>query len=369
MKKLKSSKSTSPGLVSLLIISLLVFTSACIQSESDPRKVIPAVSEKKTVPPDKMNEIFKAVETPYKYGIVLKGEGDTKVDCPSIFRHGEKWYMTYIIFDGTGYESAIAESDNLLHWEKLGKILPFREGTWDALQAAGYVALQDHTWGGSYKLRTHDDRYWMSYIGGALEGYETDPLAIGMAWTDDPIKVKPWTRLEKPVLSRDQPDCREWEMLTQYKSNIFLDESESLGWPYVMFYNAKSENAYERIGMAVSDNMTTWHRYGEDPVIDNGSGISGDPQITRIGDLWVMFYFGAFYKPGAFDTFACSYDLVHWTKWDGTDLIAPSEPWDETYAHKPWVVFHNGIVYHFYCAVGNEGRVIAVATSTDLKTK
>jgi hypothetical protein len=27
----------------------------------------------------------------------------------------------------------------------------------------------------------------------------------------------------------------------------------------------------------------------------------------------------------------------------------------------------NGVVYHFYCAVGDQGRVIAVATSKDLK--
>ena len=41
----------------------------------------------------------------------------------------------------------------------------------------------------------------------------------------------------------------------------------------------------------------------------------------------------------------------------------PSEPWDKTYAHKPWVIKHNGVVYHFYCAVGDQGRVIALATS------
>ena len=28
---------------------------------------------------------------------------------------------------------------------------------------------------------------------------------------------------------------------------------------------------------------------------------------------------------------------------------------------------HDGVVYHFYCAVGNEGRVIALATSKDLR--
>ena len=134
-----------------------------------------------------------------------------------------------------------------------------------------------------------------------------------------------------------------------------------------MFYNGKSD--CERTGMAVSKDMKTWLRYGKEPVIDNGRGISGDPQIVRVGDVWVMFYFGAFWKPKAFDTFACSYDLVHWTKWTGPHLIEPSEPWDQDYAHKPWMVKHDGVVYHFYCAVGNQGRVIALATSKDLKPR
>ena len=89
----------------------------------------------------------------------------------------------------------------------------------------------------------------------------------------------------------------------------------------------------------------------------------------KIGDVWVMFYFGAGWKPRAFDTFACSYDLAHWTKWDGQNLVEPSEAFDQTYAHKPWVLKWNGVVYHFYCAVGSAGRVIALATSKDLKTE
>lgn len=80
-----------------------------------------------------------------------------------------------------------------------------------------------------------------------------------------------------------------------------------------------------------------------------------------------MFYFGAFWKPKAFDTFAASRDLVHWTRRDGSHLIEPSEPWDAAYAHKPWLLKYNGVVHHFYCAVGNPGRVIALATSRPMK--
>jgi hypothetical protein len=59
--------------------------------------------------------------------------------------------------------------------------------------------------------------------------------------------------------------------------------------------------------------------------------------------------------------------MATWTKWTGPHLTEPSEPWDNEFAHKPWVVFHNGVVYHFYCACGDQGRVIAVATSRDMK--
>ena len=82
-----------------------------------------------------------------------------------------------------------------------------------------------------------------------------------------------------------------------------------------------------------------------------------------------MFYFGAFWKPGAFNRFACSYDLINWTDWDGEDLIKSSEDYDEKYAHKPWVLKWNGIVYHFYNAVGDSVSVIALATSKNLKNK
>jgi len=330
----------------------------------------PGDGERKAVSQETMQAIYEKVKTPHKYGILVKGEGGRKVDCPSVFRQESNWYMMYLIFDGDGYETAIAESNDLLHWKTLGKILTFKnENVWDANQVGGYIALQDHTWGGSYELGRYDGKYWLSYLGGALKGYETDPLAIGIAWTKSPAQPVEWHRIkDNPALHPYDNDAREFERKTLYKSNIIYDRQQTLGFPFVMFYNAKQQGRWvERIGMAVSKDMIHWRRFGDKPVIDNLSGISGDPQVTRIGDVWVMFYFGAFWQPKAFDTFACSYDLVNWTKWTGPNLIEPSEPWDSTYAHKPWVIKHNGVVYHFYCAVGDQGRVIALAASKPLK--
>lgn len=338
------------------------------------RAVVPAKPAGRLVDEGTMEQVYAEVKTPYKYGIVLRGGGPGEmVDCPSLFHSGEHWYMVYVsITNKVGYQTFLAQSDDLLHWTKLGTILPFNGHGWDAWQADGGIALADYHWNGTHELEKFDGKYWLSYIGGARKGYETDPLSIGLAWTRQPAWPQPWHRLkENPVLTPKQPDARSFETKTLYKSQIIHDDSDSLGWPFVMYYNAKYKNGFEQIGMAVSRDMVHWSRYGTNSVVVNGearkNGISGDPQIVKIGDVWVMFYFGAGWHPRAFDTFACSYDLAHWTKWQGPNLIQPSEPYDKTYAHKPWVLKYQGVVYHFYCAVGTEGRVIALATSVNLK--
>lgn len=321
---------------------------------------------------DKMQAIYNQVKTPYKYGVVIRPpKKEMLVDSPSVFKSGDKWYMYYVLQDGDGYSTHLAESDNLLDWQYKGEILKRKNNTdWDGQQAAGYIALQNYNWDGDWTLQTFDGKYWMSYLGGALKGYETDPLSIGMAWSDSAIMPREWNRLPKSIMSPQDKSARPFEKLTLYKSNIIKDNENLTGSKFVMFYNAKATHLYERIAMAVSDDMINWKRFGDNVVIDAGKGISGDPQIVKIDDVYVMFYFNAFCKnspKGAFETFACSYDLKNWTDWQGKPLVESSEKYDAQYAHKPFVVKHNGVVYHFYCAVGNEGRVIALATSKDLR--
>jgi predicted GH43/DUF377 family glycosyl hydrolase len=359
----------------LVSVAVLLFHPGTATMAAEPeRQIIPAKPEGRPVDERSMQQVYDKVKTPFKYGVILKGGSpDELVDCPSIFRSGEHWYMMYVaITNKIGYQTFLARSDDMLHWTKLGKILPFNKSGWDAWQADAGIALADFRWEGTHQLEEFDGKYWLSYIGGARQGYETDPLSLGMAWTHEPSWPRAWHRWrQNPVLSPSQPDARSFETKTLYKSQIIHDASQSLGWPFVMFYNAKYKNGFEQIGMAVSCDMVNWNRYGTNSVVVNGeakkNGISGDPQIVKIGDVWVMFYFGAGWQPKAFDTFACSYDLAHWTKWSGPHLIEPSEPFDHTYAHKPWVLKYKGVVYHFYCAVGDQGRVIALATSVDLK--
>ena len=336
-----------------------------------------------------MQQIYEEIKTPYKYGLVMVPADDSKkIDCPSVFRKDNAWYMTYIIFDGRGYETWLAKSKDLLQWKTLGKILSFSDTTipsvtgkdwegWDANQKAGYIVLQDYQWGGSYQLQKFQNKYWLSYIGGKDIGYESGALAIGIAHTNtDPTKPHEWQRIAKPVLTSTDKDVRWWENKKLFKSTVIWDKDKSTGYQFVMYYNANGDSSgnkpkwrwFERIGMAASNDMINWKRLGSDPVMHHKIGITGDAVIQKVKDVWVMFYFGAFWedRKDAFNRFACSYDLINWTDWNGDDLIKSSETYDEKFAHKSSVVKHNGIVYHFYCAVNNKDqRGIAVATSTD----
>jgi predicted GH43/DUF377 family glycosyl hydrolase len=329
----------------------------------------------------RMQEIYEEVKTPYKYGLAVVPENNLqKIDCPTVFRKGGTWYMSYLLFDGRGYQTWLAKSSDLLHWEKLGKLMSHSADTtvWDASQKAGYLALINTKWDGDYSLKKYKGKYWMSYFGGKQKGYEAGLLSLGIAFTKkNSSQIHEWRRLSQPILTSLDKDVRWWENKKQFKSSIIYDKKKTTGYSFVMYYNANGDTAkdnkttrwFERIGMAVSNDMLHWKRFENEPVVHHPVGITGDPVIQKMGDVWVMFYFGAFWqdRKGAFNRFACSYDLVNWTDWNGSNLIESSKPYDELYAHKSFVVKHNGVVYHFYCAVNKkEQRGIAVATSKDL---
>ncbi len=334
---------------------------------------------------EKMQAIYEKIQTPYKYGLVLAPKDNHhKIDCPTVFRKNNHWYMTYLIYNGKdgnsgrGYETWIASSDDLLNWETLGPILSFRDSSfWDTNQRGGYPALPDMKWGGTYQMQAWKGRNWMTYIGGASAGYEAGPLKVGLASTktDDLTKAKEWKAYNKPILAPEDKEAQYFENITQYKSTVYWDKDETLGAPFVMFYNAggihpESKVKAERIGIALSKNMKKWKRYSGNPFLTHEEGITGDAHIQKFDDVYVMFYFSAFRKDRnykAFNTFAASYDLVHWTDWKGKDLVIPSKDFDELFAHKSYVINWEGIVYHYYCAVNNhDQRGIAVAVSKPL---
>ena len=328
--------------------------------------------------------LLKTYATPYKYGkAVLEGSGikgafdELAVDGPFLFRHQGKFFMLYIGFDGTGYQSALATSQDLLNWEHYGKVLkPSSEkGKWDSLNVACPCILRDVNMYGSYELQKYQGKYWMIYHSYPGEGYETGPAEMGLAWTEDE-NLLDWHRLEDPVYSwREGAD---WEKAGLYKACFFQHEDL-----FYMFYNAKNEESHwvEQTGVATSKDLLHWERYEGNPVLrvkpDTWkSKFVSDPNIVKDGDNWLMFFFGFDYKH-AQDGIACSKDLFHWEVAEEPLLRYGAEgEIDSTHAHKASIITVGKRLYHFYCACrpwkegdktknfgGKEYRCISVACS------
>ncbi|WP_339316667.1 hypothetical protein [Paenibacillus sp. FSL R10-2734] len=303
------------------------------------------------------------------------------VDCPFVFRHNERFYMMYVGFDGKGYQTALAVSDDLLHWEHLAIILKRDENgsKWDSRNVAGTWILRDNDLHGAGTLKKWNGKYWLTYHSYPGDGYEEGSAKIGLAWTEDETLLT-WNRIEEPILVPENGEP--WEIGGLYKE--CLVEHDGL---FYLFYNAKNQNHgrwIEQTGLATSTDLMQWKRYEHNPVIQVtsdawDSGFVSDPCVLRDHDQWVMFYFGYNYKK-AQEGIAVSQDIYSWTKSSEPIItVGAVGELDETYAHKPSVITHNGVLYHFYtasrppqpgdstCNTFPEFRSITVATSAALK--
>lgn len=335
--------------------------------------MIPFSGSQKDVSAAAMSHIYSLLSTPYKVGAVLKLP-DYFTDSPTVIMSDECFVMYSISISKdvsvSGYETHAYTSHDLMHWKKSATILRRKnDGSWDSKQCAGYAAFCDPVFLHEPVQERISGRLWLSYLAGNSDGYEPDPLYMGMCFHDSALS-EDVLRLSSPILRPDDPDIRPFEDKTLYKSCMLSDRIGASCHAYINVYNAKGHDDRERIYLAVSDDGIHWERYGDRAAIDNTGGdniISGDPQIIMIDDMYVMLYFRYDRGKGAYNTFAASYDLVNWTRWERTPLIYPEHDFENVHAHKPWLITHDGVVYHFYCACNKRHeRFIALATSKEI---
>jgi predicted GH43/DUF377 family glycosyl hydrolase len=304
------------------------------------------------------------------------------VDCPFVFFHQEQYHMLHVGFDGTGYQTALASSKDLLSWSHEAILFTENhEPRWDSTNIAGTWILKSDDLFERPTLRKFAGRYWMIYHSYPQKGYEAGPAEIGLAWCEDEDLLS-WQRLEKPILSWKEGS--DWEKGGLYKASLIEDKGI-----FYMFYNAKDSDQWpwtEQIGVACSTDMVSWKRSSMNPVVKVttnawDSQFVADPFVVRDGNMWVMFFYG-FNGINAQEGIAFSKNLTKWDKHDQPILFKGIEGTiDEIHAHKPALVWKDDCLYHFYCAVrrhhetdisenidltGNntsEYRCISVATS------
>jgi predicted GH43/DUF377 family glycosyl hydrolase len=332
---------------------------------------------------DFTNNEIAPFRTPYKCGkLVLRAsaepaEFDSKsVDDPFVFLHEGAFHMLYIGFDGTGYQTGLARSSDLLQWQRLGCVAhrdPHSRYT--RYNIALSCIVREIGLDSPGKLKKVHGRYLGAWNAYPNAGYEEGAAVIGLAWSDDLLH---W-EIGDPILFPQ--DGSPWEHGGLYRPNLIEDNGV-----FYLYYNAKTDTLpkeqgggwHEQSGVATSRDLKQWTRYQGNPILRNGGHSAGreawdtrfasNPFVVRDGHLWGMYYFGLDTRGRARELLALGHDPYHFMQVDQIMIdTGAAGTVDETYAHKPSVIFHNGALYHFYCAVSgkwpNEVRGISVASS------
>ena len=241
---------------------------------------------------------FARYETPFKYGrLVLSASPDKdafdsrSVDCPFVFTHEGKFYMTYVGYDGMGYQTGLASSRNLVDWRRIGCILkrdPASPVT--RYNVAMNWVVRENPLRSAGRLRKIRGRFLGAYHAYPNPGYESGAAVIGLCWSDNLLH---WD-LDEPFLR--PADGAAWERGGLYKPCLVERRDK-----FYLFYNAKTADPRgwrEQTGVAVSSDLTTWSRYEGNPIIANGGPgssderFASDPCVLMDGDTWVIFYYG-----------------------------------------------------------------------------
>ncbi|WP_240699946.1 hypothetical protein [Sphingomonas gei] len=311
--------------------------------------------------------------TPFKHPELVVGPSqiagsfdEKSVDCPFVFSANGRFYLTYVGFDGIGYQTALAESHDLVHWSNRRLILerdPASAVT--RYNVAMASILRENALESPARLIKVKGRYLGAWHAYPSAGYEEGPAVIGLAWSDDLLH---WARGDPILLPQDGA---EWERGGLYKPYLIR-----VGDIYHLYYNAKTTGTSwkEQTGLATSKDLKTWTRHPASPLIRNGPAgswddrFASDPVVVEHRGKWGMFYFGLSTDKRARDLLALGSSPTDFAKVPEILVdVGPPGSVDDTYAHKPSVIFHKGDLYHFYCAVSgkwpNEVRGIAVARS------
>ncbi len=301
---------------------------------------------------------------------MIEGFEDFKnTDVPTVYQlpnQPGRWFLSFIGFNGKGYNSFVVESDDLIHWKRPRHAMGFGpEGEFDHGGCViGAFLYESYDIRAPRVLKRHNGKFWTLYGCYPRQGgYELRPGYEGVAISDDGLT---WRRAKSDyILSVHDSDVGAWEKSCIYQPWLVENDGR-----FYNFYNAAQEGT-EQTGLALSSDLLHWTRYDANPVIPVRPGgydenFASDPKVFRDGDHWTMFYFGVG-RGHAHIMIAFSRDLLHWTAHPKPLYEAGGHPGglDRQYAHKIGLVYQprQDTYYLYYCAVGNRGRCIGLLTS------
>ncbi len=253
--------------------------------------------------------------------------------------------------------AGLATSPDGITWTKVGQILAKSGSGADSHGVSGPVIIRD----------PDDGTWYMFYIGLTASGYEGGTKTMCYATASAPDGT--WTR-HGAIIS---PSGSGWR-----KDAIWhASQPVKVAGTWYLFFNATGDVAAvtaERIGYATASSLAGPWTVDDvnSPVLSPGGMGAwdvtnvGDPSVYQQADgSWIMGYYGSS-PSGASDgiAFTSSADFpLNWTKFSGNPVLAAgaSGTFDDTYAHKPFILSEPARLLHYYTADDGTARSIGLA--------
>jgi predicted GH43/DUF377 family glycosyl hydrolase len=163
-------------------------------------------------------------------------EKDGGVEDPRLVKFADTFYLTYTGYNKKDAQLCLAKSKDLIHWTRMGVILPAYQGKW----------YKGWTKSGAIVPEKIDGKYWMYF-----HGISSAKLGqVGLAYSTDLIH---WTEaLDHPILAA-RPGNFDSTVVEPGPAPILTPTS------IILVYNGADDNTVYRTGFAVFDRKDPSH--------------------------------------------------------------------------------------------------------------
>jgi predicted GH43/DUF377 family glycosyl hydrolase len=220
----------------------------------------------------------------------------------------------YSVYDGQQWHTALATTDDGVHWQKQGIVLRAAPGTYIAANGSA-LADSAQVW------------YW----------YETgmkDRLRISLARSPD---ARTWRPEAAPVL--DTGPVGSWDERAVADPYVIR-----VGADFYMYYLGQDRAVRQRIGVARSVDGAHWEKLRANPVVEmdeEEAGI-GEPAVWQSHGFYWMLYTVRDFAENRYLRLARSTDGVRWTKLAAH--FKGTQAWNSKVICDPSVVVEGDIV-------------------------
>lgn len=203
------------------------------------------------------------------------------------------------------------------------------------------------------------------------QGKYTENLSISTNLTlEGGYEASTWNRdltLYETTLDGSGPQIipGDWDGSGVQKASVLND-----GGTYKMWFDGVDLYEAHQVGYATSSNETTWIKYTQNPILTGTEGSWDErgehaPFIVKDGSVYKMWYEG---RDGSVRQlgYATSSNGVDWMKYSGNPVLkAGPEGYDQEVAGHGSILKDGSTYKLWYHAIGDQGVIIAYATSPD----